>query len=67
MPRVYSGLHQNIQDAFNEAGVEIMSPHYRQIRDGNQTTIPADYLPEDYQAPAIRVTTTDTRGKKDHP
>jgi len=28
MVQVYSGLHQNIQDAFNEYGVQIMSPHY---------------------------------------
>jgi small-conductance mechanosensitive channel len=27
-PRVLSALHANIQDAFNEAGVQIMSPHY---------------------------------------
>jgi small-conductance mechanosensitive channel len=29
MARVYSELHQNIQDAFNEYGVQIMSPSYR--------------------------------------
>ncbi|MEO9871627.1 mechanosensitive ion channel family protein [Ekhidna sp.] len=40
MPRIYSDLHANIQDKFNEAGVEIMSPHYRAVRDGNQSTIP---------------------------
>ena len=28
MPLFYSELHQNIQDAFNEYGVQIMSPHY---------------------------------------
>jgi len=28
-PATYSKLHQNIQDKFNEAGVEIMSPHFR--------------------------------------
>jgi small-conductance mechanosensitive channel len=64
MPRIYSELHQNIQNTFNEAGVEIMSPHYTQLRDGNHTTIPADYLPPDYEAPAIRITTAETRGKK---
>jgi len=37
---IYSGLHQNIQDLFNKAGVEIMSPHYRAQRDGNDSTIP---------------------------
>lgn len=51
----YSLLHQNIQDKFNEAGVEIMSPHYRAQRDGNQTTVPADYLPAGYQAPPFRI------------
>lgn len=42
--QIYSDLHQNIQDTFNEAGVEIMSPHYYAGRDGNASTIPADYL-----------------------
>ena len=28
MMQSYSDLHQNIQDAFNEYGVQIMSPHY---------------------------------------
>jgi len=28
MPMIMSDLHQNIQDAFNEFGVQIMSPHY---------------------------------------
>jgi small-conductance mechanosensitive channel len=65
MPQIYSELHQNIQNKFNEAGVEIMSPHYTQLRDGNRTTIPADYLPPDYEAPAIRIATPATRGKKD--
>ena len=64
IPWVYGELHQNIQDAFNDAGVEIMSPHYTQVRDGNQTTIPADYLPPDYEAPAIRIVTTEVKGKK---
>nr|WP_262711705.1 mechanosensitive ion channel family protein [Pedobacter kyonggii] len=51
---IYSALHANIQDQFNQAGVEIMSPHYKALRDGNATTIPADYLPKDYQAPLFR-------------
>jgi small-conductance mechanosensitive channel len=66
MARIYSDLHQNIQNTFNEGGVEIMSPHYTQIRDGQHTTIPADYLPPDYEAPAMRITTAETRGKKDN-
>jgi small-conductance mechanosensitive channel len=64
MPRIYSDLHQNIQGTFNEAGVEIMSPHYAQIRDGSRTTIPADYLPPDYEAPAIRIANMVDLGKK---
>jgi len=55
MATIYAELHQNIQDKFNKAGVEIMSPHYAQIRDGNQTTIPEQYLPKNYQAPAFRM------------
>jgi small-conductance mechanosensitive channel len=39
-PVIYSMLHQNIQDAFNAAGVEIMSPHFAALRDGNTTAIP---------------------------
>lgn len=41
---IMSALHQNIQDTFNEAGVEIMSPHYYAKRDGSASTIPSDYL-----------------------
>jgi small-conductance mechanosensitive channel len=55
MAGIYSELHQHIQDKFNEAGVEIMSPHYSAMRDGNRTAIPRDYLPESYQAPAFRL------------
>ncbi len=56
MAKIYSELHQNIQDKCNEADIEILSPHYRAMRDGNLTTIPANYLPSDYQAPAFRLT-----------
>lgn len=52
---IYSDLHQQILDKFNEAGVEIMSPHYRAARDGNTTTIPSDYLPKDYQVPSFNI------------
>ena len=53
--RIYSDLHQHIQDVFNEWGIEILSPHYRAVRDGNTSTIPANYLPENYEAPHFRV------------
>ena len=43
LSQIYSDLHQNIQDVFNEAGIEIMSPHYYAERDGSAVTIPAEY------------------------
>jgi hypothetical protein len=52
---IYSTLHQNIQYCCNEVGIETMSPHYSNLRDGNTTTIPSKYLPEDYQAPPFSV------------
>jgi small-conductance mechanosensitive channel len=51
MARIYSELHQNIQDAFNEEGIEIMSAHYFQVRDGNTTTVPASHRPPRYEPP----------------
>lgn len=53
----YSRMHQLIQDKFNEAGVEILSPHYRAVRDGGQQTNPPQYLPKDYQSPPFKVKT----------
>ncbi|SHE32130.1 Mechanosensitive ion channel [Bacteroides luti] len=52
---IYSDLRQNIQDVFNERGIEIMSPHYRALRDGNQSSIPAEHLPEDYKTPTFNI------------
>lgn len=43
--QIYSELHQNIQDFFNRAEIEIMSPHYIATRDGNATTIPKEENP----------------------
>lgn len=55
MAALYSGLHANIQEQFNAAGVEIMSPSYYALRDGNTTTIPEDQRPPDYKTPGFRV------------
>lgn len=55
MAVIYSDLHTNIQDTFNEAGVEIMSPHFASVRDGNAAAIPETYLPENYKAPEFRI------------
>jgi small-conductance mechanosensitive channel len=57
MAQIYSELHQNIQDSFNEARIEICSPHFRQLRDGNATSIPPEYRGQDYEAPRFRVET----------
>ncbi|MNS08546.1 Mechanosensitive channel MscK precursor [compost metagenome] len=54
-PLIYSSLHQNIQDCFNEDGIEIMSPHYKALRDGNKTTIPENYLGKDYEVPVFNI------------
>ena len=53
--RIYSNLHQNIQNVCYERGIEILSPHYRAERDGNKTTIPSNYLSKDYKAPSFNV------------
>lgn len=40
MENIYSELHQNILDNFNQSKVEIMSPTYFAFRDGQNSTIP---------------------------
>lgn len=55
MAQIYSDLHEKIQDKFNAAGVEIMSSHYANVRDGNRTTIPEGYLAKGYRAPRFAV------------
>ncbi len=40
MPMIYSELHKNILEEFIAAEIEIMSPHYNAIRDGNNIVIP---------------------------
>ncbi|HQQ76169.1 MAG TPA: mechanosensitive ion channel [Thermoanaerobaculia bacterium] len=54
MAATYSDLHANIQDKFNEAGIEIMSPHYSSLRDGNEVTIPPASRPKTYETPPFR-------------
>ena len=48
--RIYSELHQHIQDGCNIGGIEILSPHYRAVRDGNMSTIPTPYQSSDDQS-----------------
>ena len=44
MALIYSELHQNIQDLFNEAGIEIMSPHFMGVRQADEVFMPEEYL-----------------------
>lgn len=40
LAQIYSDLYQQILDCCHAAGIEIMSPHYQAIRDGNNAAIP---------------------------
>jgi len=55
MQLIYSDLHRNIQDKFNESGIEINSPHYVSIRDGNRIAVPDQYIEKDYQEPGFHI------------
>jgi small-conductance mechanosensitive channel len=41
LPWMYARLHASIQDVFASHDVEIMSPSYFSMRDGNKSTVPA--------------------------
>lgn len=56
VPALRSRLNEKIQDLFAEAGVEILSPSYYALRDGNLNTIPAEHRPPG-SARAFRVDT----------
>lgn len=51
MPRaiVLSDLHANIQDVFNECGVQIMSPHYIQDPVAPKVAPPGDWSTHDFE------------------
>ncbi len=67
MNRLYSALHKNIQDAFNEYGVQIMSPHYEADR-SKATFVPKEHW---FDAPAERLekegVKPENEGRKDSP
>jgi len=66
MPDIYAALHARIQDGFYAAGVEIMSPHYTSLRDGNTVAIPETLRRSDYRAGAFRVETHAGEPAKSH-
>ena len=47
MEGIVAKMHERIQDEFNRAGVEILSPAYLSLRDGNTATIPKQHRTED--------------------
>lgn len=53
--RILSELHENIQDLCNEHGIEILSPHYKSLRDGSMVAVPEKHIPEDYKPPYFSV------------
>ena len=55
---IYAALHARIQDTFYAAGVEIMSPHFTALRDGNTVAIPEPLRTPGYRTPAFRVEQT---------
>ena len=65
LPRIYSELHANILDEFHGHQVEITSPHYRAVRDGNAVAIPESSMNETQGSP-VEASTSDkgTSGEK---
>jgi small-conductance mechanosensitive channel len=64
MAAIYADLHASIQDSFNKGGVEIMSPHYSSLRDGNTVTIPAAHRESNYEPGRFGVDIVDRQGKR---
>lgn len=52
---IYSELHRNLLDQFHEGGIEILSPHYRSVRDGHTIAVPEENLPENYEPSSFRI------------
>ena len=51
---IYSMLHENIKNELHTAGIEILSPHYHAVRDGNVLTVPPENIPEGYVQPGFK-------------
>jgi small-conductance mechanosensitive channel len=52
---IYSSLHENIKNELHNAGIEILSPHYSAVRDGNDLTVPPENKPKDYKKPSFQI------------
>ncbi len=64
MMQFYSDLHNQILEEFNNAGVEIMSPHYTAYRDGNASTIPKTEAAPEAKNPVTNLIDNITKPKK---
>ncbi len=62
MERIFSDLHQCIQDRCSAAGIEILSPSYAAVRDGNTLTIPERERIE--PTPSFRLEIVDRNARK---
>lgn len=63
---VYSELHKHLIDVFAEAGVEMVSPVYNAMRDGNAPAVPAE-APETAPHQAISVAESVVKRYAGHP
>lgn len=52
---VASDLRANVLDAFNKAGIEIMTPTVAAIRDANKPSIPDQWDPKPFSIPGLSV------------
>lgn len=52
---IYSELHKHLLDEFHAAGIELLSPHFRAVRDGSGREMPADSRKGNEFVPPIRV------------
>lgn len=55
MAEIYADLHAQIQESFNRGGVEIMSPTFLALRDGNTVTTPEAHRPPGYVRPGFKM------------
>ncbi|MDR3261949.1 MAG: mechanosensitive ion channel family protein, partial [Tannerella sp.] len=44
LPGIYSDLNRRIHDIFQEAGLELILPHYYAQRDGNPIAMPPELI-----------------------
>ncbi len=52
---IYSALHEHLKNALHDGGIEILSPHYHAVRDGNVLTVPSENIPQDYAKPGFKL------------